>query len=72
MENLSDLSFDELLTRKQELLGTSTSFDELSIEEMEEFQAICHILRLKARPAGKPKTVSKNKVSSDDLFDAMS
>jgi len=49
-----DLSLDDCLRRKKELLGDARSFQELTPEELEEFHALSMRLRQLAQPAGKP------------------
>lgn len=53
---LNDPSFEQLIARKAELLSNGKSLEDLSVEQITEFHSICMSLRLKARPAGKPKS----------------
>lgn len=71
--DLATMDWDTLLLEKSRILDGKLHFQELSIEEMERFSAICSRLRMMARPAGKPagtgtRRVAKKKVVSvDDL-----
>lgn len=68
-DNLEDMTFEQLINERAELLGNKASLEELTEEQLERFVSLNAKIRMTARTAGKPAKAKPTAQSLESLVD---
>lgn len=69
LPDFTSWSLDQLNAERSRLVGSASTTDELSDDDLQRLVAVSHQMRLRTRTAGKPKASSKKSSGPKALDD---